>query len=137
MTQFLMLAFNTTITAYSSDDAWIVTFSSLHKWFLTLFLLFLFKEWKEKWFGKISISLFPGENSWLKGEKERRISLNLLSISTIGPPIFNCCLGVSRSSKSQWVFVSFVGLASNRDFIIWFASRECILRWNLLHNFWM
>ena len=85
----------------------------------------------------MSISLFPSENLWLKEEKEGRILLNLLSMSIIGPLIFNCCLGISHSSKSQWAFESSIGLASNRDFVIWFASKEYTLRWNLPFSFWI
>jgi len=136
-TQFLILASDITTTICGSDDAWRVMLLRLCKWFLMLFLLFLFKEWNEKQFGKMSISLFPSENLWLKEEKEGRILLNLLSMSIIGPLIFNHCLGVSHSSKSQWAFESSISLASNRDFVIWFAGRECTLRWNLPFSFWI
>ena len=58
-------------------------------------LLCLFKEWNEKQLGKESIRQEPRENSLLKGSKEGKISLNLLSISTIRPLIIDYWLGVS------------------------------------------
>ena len=64
-----------------------------------LLLQFLFKEWNEKHLGKISISLFSGENSQLKEENEGKFSLELLSMSIIGPLIFEFCLGISYFNK--------------------------------------
>ena len=66
-----------------------------------LLLQFLFKEWNEKHLEKISISLFPGENSQLKGENEGKISLEILSMFMIGPLIFGFCLGISYFNK-KW-----------------------------------
>ena len=39
---------------------------------------------EKKWFRNTSISLIYSENLWLKGEKEGKTSLNLLSMLTIG-----------------------------------------------------
>ena len=50
---------------------------------------------------KTSISLSPREISLLKGSKDRKTSLVLLSMSTIEPLMFNHCLGVSLSNDSQ------------------------------------
>ena len=50
---------------------------------------------------KTSISLSPGEISLLKGSKDRKTSLVLLSMSIIEPLMFNHCLGVSLSNDSQ------------------------------------
>ena len=133
----LILESDIIMTTCGFNDDWREIFSRLHKWLLTLFLLFLSKEWKENWFGNKSISLFPGKNSWLKEEKEGMISLNLLSISTIGPLIFWYCLGMSPSNKRQWVLTLSEGLASNSDLIIWFVGRECALSWNLPSSFWI
>jgi len=101
VTWFLILASDTTTTVSRSDKAWRVISSSLHKWLLMLLLQFLFKEWNEKHLGKISISLFSGENSQLKGENEEKFSLELLSIFIIGPLIFEFCLGISYFNK-KW-----------------------------------
>ena len=62
--------------------------------------IFIFIEWKEKQLGKISISLSLEENSLLKRSKDGKTLLVLLSMSTIEPLIFNCCLGVSLSNDS-------------------------------------
>jgi len=66
-----------------------------------LLLQFLFKEWNEKHLEKISISLFPGENSQLKEKNEGKFSLELLSMSIIGPFIFEFCLDISYFNK-KW-----------------------------------
>ena len=49
----------------------------------------------------MSIRWEPGENSLLKGSKEGKILLNLLSMLTIGPLIFKCWLAVSVSKANQ------------------------------------
>ena len=80
-------------------------------------------------FEKMSISLFSGKNSRSKEEKEEMILLNLLSISTIKPLIFRCCLGISP--------FNIVGLVSNNDLMMWFNSKGCVLSWNLPFSFWI
>ena len=49
----------------------------------------------------MSISLFPSKNLGLKGEKERKTSLSLLSILTIEPLIIDCCLNIRLFSDRQ------------------------------------
>ena len=137
VTLFLMLASKTTMVVYESDNDWRETLSRLCKWLLTLFLLFLSKEWKENLFGKMSISLFPSKNLWSKGEKEGMILLNLLSMSTIEPLIFRHCLCISPSNERQWVLALIEGLVSNNNLMIWFDGKECVLSWNLPFSFWI
>ena len=64
-------------------------------------LLFLFKEWKEEQLGNLFLSLFPSENSLLKGENKGKTLLNLLSIPTREPLMIEHCLDISLSSK-RW-----------------------------------
>jgi len=85
--------------------------------------------------GNISISLLSSENLQLSGEKEGKFLLNLLSISMIGPLMFTHYLGVSLSSNSQCVSLSFICLVSKSDLITWFVGRVCALRWNLPLSF--
>ena len=132
---FFILASDTMTTDCGFVDAWKVILLRLHKWVSKLSLLFLFEKWKEKWLGKIFISLFPRKNSQLNREKKGTILLNLLFMSIIRPLIFNHCLGVSLSSDSQWASLSFICLISSSDFIIWFDGRVCTLRWNLSLSF--
>jgi len=42
---------------------------------LRFWSLWLLNEWKEKWLAKISIILWPGENSGFRGSKEENTSL--------------------------------------------------------------
>ena len=124
-TWFLMLASDTTTTDWGSDDAWMVVLSRYRKWLLILWLLFLFERWNEKWFGNTSISLFPGENSWLKGEKEGKTLLNLLSMSTKGPLVLALCLGVSLSRNKWWDSWVLGFLGSRSEMMMWFDGKEC------------
>ena len=41
--------------------------------FVIFFLSFLVTKLKEKWLGKISTMWEPGENSWLRGEKDEKM----------------------------------------------------------------
>ena len=100
-TWFLMLVLDTTTAEWGSSNAWIVILSRYLKWLLMFWLLLLFEGWKWKWFGNTSISLFPGESSWLKEGKEEKTSLNLLSMSTIRFLILDYCLSIRLSSDSQ------------------------------------
>ena len=101
-TWFLMLILDITTAEWGSSNVWMVMLSRCLKWLLMSWLLLLFEEWKEKWFRNTSIGLFPSENSWLKGEKKGKTSLNLLSMSTIEPLILDCCLGIRLFSDSWW-----------------------------------
>ena len=89
-------------------------------------MLFLFIGWNRKWLRNISISLLSSENSQLSEEKEGKILLNLLSISTIGPLIFTHCLN-SFSSNSWCGSLSFVYLVFRSNLMIWFIDRVCAL----------
>ena len=60
---------------------------SLWTWDLRLSLLHLLNEWKEKWLEKVSIILYSGENSELRGSNKEKTSLKWLSMSIIGPLI--------------------------------------------------
>ena len=54
---------------------------------MRLSLLCLLNKWKEKWLEKISIILYPEENSELRESKKGNTLLKWLSISTTGPLI--------------------------------------------------
>ena len=77
MTLFLMLASKMTIYAIGIDKASKTTLSRFFIWSLILWG----QWWKENCLEKELISLFPGENSKSKCEKEETYSLLLLSIS--------------------------------------------------------
>jgi len=134
-TLFLMLTSKTIMVVCGFDNNWRETLVRLYKWLLTLFLLFLSKEWKENLFRKIFICLFSSKNLQSKEEKEGMISLNLLSISTIEPLIFRHCLGISPFNKRQWVLALIEGLIFNNNLMMWFDSKECVLSWNLPFSF--
>ena len=134
-TWFLILASNMTTIDFGSANAWSIISSSLWICIFILSTLFLFVKWKEKWLGKISVSLFSKENSLLNGLNAENISLVLLSISTTGPLIFKHCLGVSLSNNNQWASLLFVCLNFRSNFMMWFDNRESTLSWDLLLSF--
>ena len=96
-TWFLMLALDITTAEWGSSNTWMVMLSRHLKWLLMSWLLLLFEGWEEKQFRNMSISLFPGKNS---GLKEGKTLLSLLSMSTIGLLILDCCLDVRLFSDS-------------------------------------
>ena len=89
------------IAVFELADAWSVSLLSLQICAILPSSLFLFIEWKEKWLGKILISLSLGRNSKPKELNKEKTLLSLLLVSTIGPLTFNCCLGVSFLNNKQ------------------------------------
>ena len=85
---FLMLASDITSAIVEYREDLMAILSSERIWALRLLLPCLGERWEEKWLEKMSIRQEPGENSLLKGSKEEKTSLNLLSMSMIGPLIF-------------------------------------------------
>lgn len=77
----------------------------------------------------MSISLYPGKNSLLKGMKEEKTLLSLLLVSMIDPLTFSYCLGVKCSSGNQWKLLSEY-LNSIINLIMWFEYNNCVLNWN-------
>ena len=114
--------------------------SNWQEWEDRLSLLHLLKEWKEKWLEKWlekeSIILHPGANSGLRGSKEEKTSLNLLSISTTRPLINSHWCFVRKSSNRQWGVLRIFGLDSNKEWRMWLFERAWALSCNLLLCFW-
>jgi len=97
----LMLILDTTTAVLDSADVQSMSLLSLQMYTFLLSLFFLSNKWKEKWLGKISISLFLIENSLLRGLNKWKILFSLLFTSIIEPLTFNHCLGVNFSSD-RW-----------------------------------
>ena len=136
VTWFFMLASNITIAVLESKNTWNVISSSLQICTFILFLFLLFVEWKEKWLGKIFISLFLGENLLLNGLKEENTLFNLLFAFTMGLLSSSHYLGISFLSDSWCVLLTFVCLDSSKDLMMWFGDSICVLSWNLLLSFY-
>ena len=105
--------------------------SSLHKYSLISWVW----EWKERQSKKEPISLFPRENSLLKGENTGRNSLHLLFISING--LFNqdLCLGI-RLLRDKWYEVClFNSSMLIINLMIWSDESDNPQKWNLLYNF--
>ena len=118
-----MLALATTRAIERSDKEVRVILS--RAWICVLrHLLFLLEIWKEKWLEKMLIMRWPGLNSLLNRSKERKTSLNILSMLTTNSLIFNCCSGVRLFSDSQWEMVLDDELVSRRDLKMWLLKRS-------------
>ena len=78
---------------------------------------------------------WPRMNSLLKGSKDGKTSLNLLSISTRGPLNFWHCLGLRQANDSLCGGKIDVVEDSNRDLRMWLCRREWTLSWDLLQSF--
>ena len=98
--------------------------------------LCLLEIWKEKQFEKMLMRRQPGVNFLLNRSKKRKTLLNLLSMSTTGPLIFNYHLRVRLFSNSQWEVVLDDELASSRNLKIWLLGKEWALSCDLPLSFW-
>ena len=131
-TLFLMLAFKITVTEWGSVEALMAILSRLCKWPL----ISCFHAWKEKWFKKESMSLFSGENSLSKREKERRNLLHLLSMSINGLCNWSHCLCINLlRERWWWAICLFDPLVPIIDFMMWLERSKKPLKWNLPCNF--
>jgi len=71
---FLMLASVMTRAVRGDEELWRTILSSSCAWVLSFFSLsFLVTKLKEKRSGKISMMREPGENSWLRDEKDGKM----------------------------------------------------------------
>ena len=84
-TLFLMLASMMIRACKGTLKDLIAKLSNCWMHILELLSFCLLNEWKEKWLGKMLITLWLGENSEWRGKKEGNNLLNLLSMSTNGP----------------------------------------------------
>ena len=114
-TQFFMLVLDTTRAIEKSNEKVRAILSRAWIYILKLLLLCLLEVWKEKWFEKMSMRQWPSINSLLKGSKDEKTLLNLLSTWTTGPLIFNHYLGVRLFNDSQWEMVLDDELVSSRN----------------------
>ena len=130
-----MLMSDTTTVVLESDNAWNISLLSFQIYDFLLSSLFLFREWKEKQLGNISISWSPRENLKLKGINKGKTSFNLLFVSITELLSFNHYLRVSFSSNKQLLLLLSECLNSISDLIIWLDSNNCVLSWNLLSSF--
>ena len=89
--------------------------SSCWIWALKLASLHLLNKWKEKQLEKVSITLWPGENSGWRESNKKCTSLNLLSILTNGPLISSHWHFVSVPSESEWQLLVDPVLGSMRN----------------------
>ena len=85
---------------------------------------------------KILIRQELGENTLLNRSKEEKTSLNLLSMSMIGPLIFKYWLLVSIFNNNQWGVLETNNLDSRSDLKMWLWGREWALSCHLLLSFW-
>jgi len=135
VTWFLMLASEMTRAIDESSDEARVTLSRDWRWVLKLLLLQFLNIWNEKWLANMLIRHWPGMNSLLKVWKDRKTSLNLLSILTTDPLIFLCCLGLRQANDSLCGGEIDVIEDSNRNLRMWFCGREWTLSWDLPQSF--
>ena len=93
---------------------------------LRFWLLYLLNKWKEKQLLKMLIILWPEENSGFRRSNEENTSLYWLSISTMWPLMCSHCCLIKELSDKAYCINSMFGLASMREYRMWFARRELL-----------
>jgi len=88
------------------------------------------------WSEKLLIILSPGENSEWRGAKDRRLSLNLLAISTKWLLISECWCLVRESRCIKFCNKCILLWGLMRECIRWLGGSLCILSYDLLPSFW-
>jgi len=127
MLLLLTLALVTMIADLIFDKAFRVMVLRLHKWKVILVLFLYCTLWNKMQSEKMSISLWPGDNSSLSGSKVGNIAFNWLLESTIKLLIF-CFYFKVIFSKDRWYKGKLTAcLALRRYLVMWFGRRETVL----------
>jgi len=132
---FLMLALDTMRVYERSKEDLREILSRRWIWVLKLLLLCLGDKWEKNWLEKMFMSWELEANFLLKELKERKTLLNLLSMLTMGPLIFEHWLGVRESNNSWWEMLVSNCLSSRRDIKMWLYGREWALSCDLPQSF--
>jgi len=109
------------------DDS-LYNFLSLLQWAVFALASLQLAKWKEKWLGKLSIRWEPGENSWFRLSKARKVPFRQLLVFTIELLILVHCLGVSWQVVIQWGIAILEWCSSKSEIIVCYLGSDTIQR---------